>query len=339
MNTKSALIITSISAPNAVLHAHAKGCREHGIDYIVVGDVSSPEDFHLDNCDFWDIARQRRCSFKLAGSLPEKHYARKNLGYLVAMSRGAEIIIETDDDNFPYESFWSARQAEKEVRLFENSGWINVYKYFSDTLIWPRGFPLEHIQASKNIEGGLEQTIFSPIHQGLADTNPDVDAVYRLVMSLPQSFSQSAPIALGKRSWSPINSQNTTWFKEAFPLLYIPSYCSFRMCDIWRSFVALRICWANDWSVLFHAATVYQERNEHDLRRDFHDEIEGYLHNSSICAKLARLDIEPGTRALGPNLKKCYDVLIEMGLVHANERALLDRWLLDLQELSAEAHD
>ena len=156
-----------------------------------------------------------------------------------------------------------------------------MFKFFSDALIWPRGFPLEHIQTSKNIEDGLEQTIVSPIHQGLADLNPDVDAVYRLVKTLPQSFSQNAPIALGEGSWSPFNSQNTTWFKDAFPLLYIPSYCSFRMCDIWRSFVALRICCANDWPVLFHAATVYQERNEHDLLRDFRDEIEGYLHNSS----------------------------------------------------------
>ena len=91
--------------------------------------------------------------------------------------------------------------------------------------------------------------------------------------------------------------------------------------------------------MLFHAATVYQERNEHDLLSDFRDEVEGYLHNSSICEKLARLDIEPGTSALGPNLKKCYDVLIEMGLVGAKERALLDSWLVDLQGLSAEEDD
>jgi hypothetical protein len=334
MNKTSALIITSISPPNAVLQAYATGCQEHGIDYIVVGDVSSPQDFRLDGCDFWDIERQRRCSFKLAEILPERHYARKNLGYLVAMSRGAEIIIETDDDNFPYASFWSERQAEHKARLFANSGWVNVYQFFSDARIWPRGFPLEYLQSAGNLEGGVEQTVTSPIHQGLADMNPDVDAVYRLVMTLPQSFSERAPVALGKGSWSPFNSQNTTWFKDAFPLLYIPSYCSFRMCDIWRSFVASRICWANDWPVVFHQATVYQERNQHDLLRDFRDEIEGYLHNAAICEKLARLDIEPGIRALGPNLKKCYDVLIEMGLVHAKERALLDSWLLDLQELS-----
>ena len=163
--------------------------------------------------------------------------------------------------------------------------------------------------------------------------NPDVDAVYRLVMTLPQSFAEKAPIALGKGSWSPFNSQNTTWFKDAFPLLYIPSYCSFRMCDIWRSFVALRICWANDWPVLFHEATVYQDRNEHDLLRDFGDEVEGYLNNALICEELAKLELKAGRDKLGENLRKCYGRLIDMGLIDEKERPLLDCWLLDLQDL------
>ena len=47
------------------------------------------------------------------------------------------------------------------------------------------------------------------------------------------------------------------------------------MTDIWRSFVAQRIAWTNNWSVLFDEPTVWQERNEHDLMRDFRDEVPG----------------------------------------------------------------
>src|SRR6185436_15069807 len=125
-----------------------------------------------------------------------------------------------------------------------------------------------------------------PIQQGLADENPDVDAVYRMTSSLPLSFNKRNPIVLDKNAWCPFNSQNTTWFKEAFPLLYLPSYCSFRMTDIWRSFVAQRIAWSCNWSILFHNATVRQERNEHSLIRDFEDEIPGYLNNARICKML-----------------------------------------------------
>src|SRR5438270_335676 len=77
--------------------------------------------------------------------------------------------------------------------------------------------------------------IYCPIQQGLADENPDVDAIYRLAFPLPLTFRTDRRIALGGSAWCPFNSQNTTWTREAFPLLYLPSYCSFRMTDIWRS--------------------------------------------------------------------------------------------------------
>jgi hypothetical protein len=75
----------------------------------------------------------------------------------------------------------------------------------------------------------------------LADENPDVDAIYRLTLPLPIIFNKANNVALGNNSFCPFYSQNRTWFKEAFPLLYLSSHCSFRMTDIWRSFVAQRI--------------------------------------------------------------------------------------------------
>ena len=128
----------------------------------------------------------------------------------------------------------------------------------------------------------------SPIQQGLANQNPDVDAIYRLVLPLPLDFVEAAPVALGKGAWCPFNSQNTTWWSEAFPLLYLPFHCSFRMTDIWRSFVAQRIAWENGWSILFHNATVFQERNEHSLIRDFEEEIPGYLNNRAMAGRAGR---------------------------------------------------
>jgi hypothetical protein len=330
----TALVITSISAPNAVLSACAKGSSNHGADFIVIGDTKSPAGFDLPGCDFWSIERQRTMASRLASLLPERHYARKNLGYLVAMERGAKVIIETDDDNLPYEEFWRERAVRQRAHLLSNGDWVNVYRHFTDAPIWPRGFPLEQIHNSlKPLDLRNEQEVFCPIQQGLADDNPDVDAIYRLTMTLPQRFTGSANIALGRGSWSPFNSQNTTWFQEAFPLLYIPSYCSFRMCDIWRSFIALRICWANDWGVLFHSTTVSQERNDHDLLKDFADEIPGYLNNTKICEALAALRIEKGAEFIGENLRKCYEVFIRLGLVASDEMQLLDAWLTDLDTL------
>src|SRR5208283_4589196 len=99
------------------------------------------------------------------------------------------------------------------------------------------------------------------------------------------------PISLGSNCWCPINSQNTTWFKEAFPLLYLPSYCNFRMTDIWRGLIAQRIAWNYGWVVSYHNASVFQERNKHNLLKDFQEEIPGYLNNREIAKKLKNINL------------------------------------------------
>ncbi|MDJ0792111.1 MAG: STELLO glycosyltransferase family protein, partial [Acidimicrobiia bacterium] len=167
----------------------------------------------------------------------------------------------------------------------------------------------------------------APIQQGLADGDPDVDAVFRMTRPLPVEFRSGISVALGEHVWCPFNSQNTTWFRDAFPLLYLPSYCSFRMTDIWRSFVAQRVAWANGWNIIFDSPTVWQDRNEHDLLKDFELEIPGYLHNARIAEALDELTLPGGVHAIGDAMTRCYDLLIEMGLVGERERELLRLWL------------
>ena len=297
--------------------------------FIVVGDTKSPKEFNLEGCDFYSIERQQALNFELAKALPLKHYARKNLGYLIAMSKGAEIIIETDDDNLPLPNFWDNRTKLVNAHLLSNKGWVNIYKYYTDLHVWPRGFALENIQ--DNLPKLEEQiSIECPIQQGLADENPDVDAIYRLILPLPITFNKADNIALGSNSFCPFNSQNTTWFKEAFPLLYLPYHCSFRMTDIWRSFVAQRIAWSCGWSILFHHSTLRQERNDHNLMSDFRDEISGYNNNAQIYKSLKELNLKAGIENIPTNMIQCYQKLIDSGLVDQNEIILLEAWLKDI---------
>jgi len=340
MNRKSdgsrAIVVTSISGPNAVLSALAEGARRCGDRFIVIGDRKSPEAFSLDGCDFYSLGRQRETGFRYAELCPLNHYARKNIGYLIAIAAGSRVIIETDDDNFPRADFFGEYAPMVSARECRDAGWVNVYRYFSDSLIWPRGLPLEEIhKAVPAFEALPESDAFCPIQQGLADENPDVDAVYRLILPLPISFVAGRRILLGNGSWCPFNSQNTAWFSEAYPLLYLPAYCSFRMTDIWRSFVAQRICWENNWDISFFSSTVWQERNEHRLIKDFEDEVPGYLNNARIRALLEALPLRSGTAAIGDNLRIAYSKLVEESLIGEAELPLLEAWLADYKELSA----
>lgn len=330
-----ALVITSIAGPqHPVLNDYARTCRERGIPFYVMGDRSSPAEFQLDGCDFYSLQRQRETGFAIAGVLPEKHYSRKNIGYLLAIREGADILVETDDDNYALADFWMDRQLQQEAHRLVDAGWVNVYAHFTQAHIWPRGFALEHLQDPVTpLSIYPRMKVEAPIQQGLADENPDVDAIYRLTLPLPFRFDRSHPVALGNASWCPFNSQNTTWFRQAFPLLYLPSFCSFRMTDIWRSFVAQRIAYANGWHVLFHAATVYQERNMHNLMRDFSDEIPGYLNNKRMIEALAGLTLKSGVENLGENLLRCYEKLTQEKWVGSEEMPVLNAWLEDIRSL------
>lgn len=332
MTENVTLVVTSIAKPNAVLQTLAEGCRENGYQFILIGDEASPPDFELEGCRFYGLREQQELDLVFARKCPTRHYARKNIGYLIAMREHASLIVETDDDNIPFPQFWHARHRRQLVQTVRHQGWVNVYRYFTETNIWPRGLPLDEVNApSPPFESLTQEETDCPIQQGLADENPDVDAVYRLLLPLPQSFSSERRVALTNGSWSPFNSQNTAWWADAFPLLYLPAYCSFRMTDIWRSFVAQRIAWTNDWSILYHEPTVRQERNEHDLMRDFKDEVPGYLNNRAICEALGQLSLQQGVESIGDNLRACYEKLVSMDWIDGRELQLVEAWLDDIK--------
>jgi hypothetical protein len=333
-NGPASVVVTSISAPNAVLRELAGQCKARGFSFYLIGDVPSPAGFSIDGCDFYSLERQKATGLNIARLLPTRHYSRKNIGYLLAMQTRPAMLLETDDDNLPSQEFWGSRELSQRVPVLSGSGWSNVYAYFSDANIWPRGLPLDAIRtALPEFETLPELEAECPIQQGLADDNPDVDAIYRLVQPLPIVFRKDRKVALGSGAWCPFNSQNTAWFPKAFPLLYLPSYCSFRMTDIWRSFVAQRIAWANGWSVLFISPDISQERNEHDLMRDFADEVPGYLHNRTIGERLEGLKLAAGTENIGDNLIRCYEELVRLTVVGAEEIAVLKAWVQDLAAL------
>ena len=298
---------------------------------VIIGDTKSPADFALPGARFLGIEAQHATGLASARLCPTRHYARKNLGYLLAIRGGIDLIQETDDDNLPIDGFFDPVARAAAVPTLQQAGWANVYRYFADGTIWPRGLPLDEIHgALPAFETLTVETADCPIQQGLANGNPDVDAIFRLVSPRDVTFRPDRRLALGSDTWCPFNSQNTVWFPDAFPLLYLPAHCSFRMTDIWRSFVAQRIAWANGWSVLFHHATVWQDRNPHNLMRDFEDEIPGYTNNARIATALGDLPITAGPAAMADNLIRSYEALIGLGVVGEAELPLLRCWLADL---------
>jgi hypothetical protein len=330
MQEKYGIVVTTINYPTRAVKEICRDTSKLDAQFVLIGDQKTPSDFEQPGAYYLDLDAQRKTGFKYAALAPARHYARKNIGYLVLIHNGATILIETDDDNIPRKEFWSPRKSTVWARLVTTTDWVNVYSYYTTGLVWPRGFPLDHInQASPDWCSLISGDVYCPIQQGLADENPDVDAIYRLILPLPLNFRRADPVAL-RGAWCPFNSQNTTWYRVAFPLLYLPYYCSFRMTDIWRSFVAQRVAYLNDWGIVFHNATVIQERNEHNLLRDFEEEIPGYLNNKGIRETLEDVALPVGRDKIPDAMRLAYERLVECGFIGAEELPLLDAWLEDL---------
>jgi hypothetical protein len=341
-------IITTIQSPTESVLELARRIAGNG-RLIVAGDTKGPTAFDLssihgfsnEQLTFLSIEDQLSSGFELANLLPTKHYSRKNIGYLQAIRSGASCIYETDDDNAPLAS-WKLRSEHipSAVNLKSSDSvspaWVNVYRHFSDENIWPRGLPLDRIHSkiasSPRTETG---SIWAPIQQGLADGAPDVDAVWRLVLDREFTFHSAESAMLPPGQWCPFNTQTTWWWPVVYPLLYVPSNCSFRMCDIWKSFIAQRCLWELGTGVVFHAPEVWQERNVHSLIRDFQDEIPGYLQNNRLVQILEAVPLRSGKEHVAQNLRSCYEALIAEQIFPDKELLLVDAWLDDLARVSA----
>ena len=329
----NAIIITSIAYPTVAVKKISAFAKKWTI--YVVGDKKTPVDWHCKGIEFLGLKNQIKLDSRFAALCPFNHYARKNIGYLKAMFDGAMVIAETDDDNAPLPNYLKDISPRVKGKSYLTKGWHNVYTQFSNKRIWPRGYPLEHLNASFSRKDSLKLNAAEDclIQQFLADGNPDVDAIYRLTNDEKVIFSHNTVI-LGKGHYCPFNSQNTLWWKPVFPLLYLPSYVSFRMTDIWRSFVAQTCLYAVGGKLAFREATMFQKRNEHSLIRDFADEVPGYLNTLKIMAALESLPLSKNMSDLGDNLLLCWKKLVEIGVVPAPELPLVNSWMEDVSRIS-----
>lgn len=320
---KNYCVVTTINHPTKAIEELYK---KFGYQLIIVGDKKTPDDWNYKGVNPIGSAVEKLYA-------PDNHYARKNIGYIEAIKKKASLIFDTDDDNCPNDN-WAIRTEKVQANESLGEGWYNVYNLFSDKHIWPRGFSLSRIKEFPSC--GFIQENNSSIQQGLADGEPDVDAIWRLVFNKKINFPHTKSVYLKKNTWCPFNSQSTWWFPNAYPLMYLPITATFRMTDIYRSFVAQRCLWELDEGVTFHSPSeVCQDRNDHVLIKDFEDEVHGYLNNDKIVEILSSLELKIGNRYVLENMLTCYSALVSNMVLPREELISLNEWVKDYEAVTA----
>lgn len=323
---KKFIVITSIFPPTEAVLAFSK---MNDYQVIVVGDKKTPYDWHCNNVDFISVAQQNDLEYELTEVLPFNHYCRKMLGYLKAAKNGADYIIDTDDDNIPKEEWCFPEFDAYYDCISENLGFVNIYQLFTKEIIWPRGLPLNLINKQFELDKNLtKENCKIGIWQGLADEDPDVDAIYRLTNDKMCFFEKREPVVLNRGTISPFNTQNTIFRKELFALMYLPTHVTFRFTDILRGLVAQPIMWLYGYKPGFTNATVIQKRNPHDYMKDFISEIPMYQY----CERVVELVSQTisVSNSIESNLYNAYNSMLKESIVCDKEMITLETWLRDI---------
>ncbi|KAK6179755.1 hypothetical protein SNE40_012042 [Patella caerulea] len=235
---------------------------------LVVENSNTPKDWKLANCVYLSLAEQQH--FNLSKLIPTESYSRKTIGYLYAITKGADTIYDLDDtinllsdldDHVKREIFEYGLQYDGKVVF-------NQFNHFGQSTIWPRGYPMKKIS-----ENGTNRYLVSSfkkpsVLQILSNGDPDIDPVFRLTLkptnaSLNISFDNAAPpVVIPPGVFAAINSQTTLFQYEALWAMVLPITTSFLHSDIIRGYCAQRLLWEIGEFVGFYPPNVHQIRNK-----------------------------------------------------------------------------
>lgn len=134
--------------------------------------------------------------------------------------------MDCKDDNLPTSKNIAFESPTDSFVVFSpnetESRSINIYAHFGRPDVWPRGFPLSEVDIQRSVQylpsyGSLPEpwrSVVAPpalIQQGLADLDPDVDAIFRLTQGQElkriKYCKESPSIRLSPGSFCPFNSQ------------------------------------------------------------------------------------------------------------------------------------
>jgi hypothetical protein len=277
------IVTTTINPPTL---ATIKYSRKEDWTLIVVGDTKTPHyDYENLNCIYLSPEYQEKTYPELSETIGWKSIQRRNIGFVEAYNRGADIVATVDDDNIPYDDWGTNVVVGETVEIDFYTTDLGVFDPLSVTehnQVWHRGYPIELVPLRNAVTygGKLKRRVL--VQADLWDGDPDIDAMARLSIRPIVKFDKiQGPY--GSTSISPFNSQNTFLSREVIPYYSVFPHVG-RMDDIWGGYV-LQHYFPN--SIVYNKASVFQDRNVQDLVTNLEKEIIGYRHTTDLIRGLS----------------------------------------------------
>ena len=307
MAPQTAIVVTTIFDP-AFLPGYLRSIRavgrERDTTVYIIADRKTPasvpqaaERARRDGFDVRCPVLDEQGQFLRAMGAPEGFVPwntdnRRNVGFLMALADGAEVLISIDDDNFcdPQEDFIGAHQvvgrACDDAVVTSSDGWFNIcdlLEGWPSGEVFPRGFPYYAQRTARALtRGPADGALRIAMNVGLWLEDPDVDAVVRLARR-PRGVAYRGPnVVLGPDTWTPINTQNTALTRDAALCYYyvrmgypLRGLRIDRFGDILSGYMTQKVVKHLGWGVRVGTPIVEHRRTPHNLFRDLYHELAG----------------------------------------------------------------
>jgi len=309
MPIRAAIVVTTIFEPrflDGYLANIERYGRKDSTDLIVIIDRKTPptvaaacaeaarRGFRV-ACPTLDEQEQFLARFpSMRGRIPYDTDNRRNVGFLMALDGGAELLISIDDDNFvidddDFVGEHAVAGSTATVKEGESSdGWFNIGTMLdsapAEVEIFPRGFPYFARKRERQIELQAPRTARVAMNAGLWLTDPDIDAISRIAIAPRVSGASASPVFLGPRTWSPINTQNTALPRDAVAAYYyvrmgfsLGGLSIDRYGDILSGYFCQACVKARGEAIRIGSPVADHRRTPHNLFKDLYHELAGIV--------------------------------------------------------------
>jgi hypothetical protein len=287
---KKYIITTTINSPTEATIKFCEIADKKDFTFVVIGDTKTPHDeyrkleIEYKNVTYLSPEQQTELYPELSEIIGWKTIQRRNIGFVYAYEKGADVVATVDDDNIPYDTWGDNIMVGQEVivDLYENIScpYFDAISTTEHNDLWHRGFPIEYLQVKNNIEYKGQTTITPLVQAEFWDGDPDIDAICRLSKKPIVKFNKFEPFTTNQLT--PFNSQNTFLHRSVLKNYSVFPFTG-RMDDIWGAYVMQHY---HPNSVIFTQASVYQARNPQDLVKNLEKEVIGYRNTLKLLEDL-----------------------------------------------------
>lgn len=225
--------------------------------------------------------------------VPHNSDNRRNVGFLMALETRADFTISLDDDNYcrGEEDFFAEHSivcaGEVKANIVDaETGWFNICDLLNlegPGTTYARGFP--YYARHKNDAGNWsEMPVDIHVNAGLWLGEPDVDAISWLVAPMRTTGFKRNSVALGRRTWSPVNTQNTALRREVLASYYyikmnypLSGISIDRYGDILSGYFAQACVRKMNGTIRFGTPLTIHKRNSHNYMKDAANELAGMV--------------------------------------------------------------